>query len=86
MNYLIRLVTAITSFSKSVEIEKMYFNKERWKKFKQNLGLSCYIVCEPQLFSNFFYLTHSEEDIVKEERKAIQSLIELIEIMSVSKT
>lgn len=67
-------------------MEKMYFNKERWKKFKQNLGLSCYIVCEPQLFSNFFYLTHSEEDIVKEERKAIQSLIELIESMSASKT
>lgn len=84
--YLIWMFTATTLSSKCVVMEKMYFNKERWKKFKQNLGLSCYIVCEPQLFSNFFYLTHSEEDIVKEERKAIQSLIELIESMSVSKT
>lgn len=64
----------------------MYFNKDRWKNFKKNLGLSCCIVCEPQLLSTFFYLTHTEGDIVKEERKIIQSLIELIESMSVVKT
>ena len=65
---------------------KMYFNKERWKKYRKNWGLSCCMICKPQLLSNFFYLIHSEEDIIKEEREAIQALIELIEIMSVAKT
>ena len=41
----------------------MYFNKKRWKEYKERMKLNCCILCQPRLLSEFFYITHTEEEI-----------------------
>lgn len=63
----------------------MYFNKKRWKEYKERMKLNCCILCQPRLLSEFFYITHTEEEIYDAEGREIQSLIDLIENMTLAK-
>ena len=64
----------------------MYFNKKRWKEYKERMKLNCCILCQPRLLSDFFYITHTEEEIFDAERREIQSLIDLIENMTLARS
>ncbi len=55
----------------------MYFNRDRWEEYKKIRSISWFMIYEPALLSQFYYITHTEEEIRLEEER-IKKLCELI--------
>lgn len=58
----------------------MYFNKKRWEMFRQYQTRRLFLTCHSgHLLSWYYYFTHTEEEIRKAEKEAIQELYDYLE-------
>ena len=58
----------------------MYFNRKRWRMYRQYRTCSLFLTCHNgHLLSWRYYITHTEEEIRAAEKEAMQELYDYLE-------